>query len=55
MTTKIIKPTVITDALLTSSTVAEPGAGEVAWNAATAYAVKDIVYRPNHKRYSQHP
>lgn len=35
----VIPPIEITDALLTSSTAAEPGPGETAWNAATNYSV----------------
>lgn len=41
------------DAKLTSSTAAEPGMGEVAWSAATAYIVDDVVIRSaTHRRYS---
>lgn len=36
---KVIPPITITSALLTSSTAAEPGPGETAWNAATNYTV----------------
>jgi hypothetical protein len=51
---KVIKPIVFTDAMLVSSTVAEPAAGEPAWNPATAYAKGAIVTRPtNHKRYER--
>lgn len=51
---KIIKPTVITDAMLASSTVAEPAAGEVAWNAADAYVKGDVVIRATtHCRYER--
>ncbi len=43
---KVIKPTVITDAMLISSTAAEPsGSDPAAWNAATAYALGDLAYR----------
>lgn len=36
---RVIPPLTITDALLTSSTAAEPGPGETAWAAATNYTV----------------
>jgi hypothetical protein len=36
---KVIPPLTVTSALLTSSTAAEPGPGETAWNAATSYTV----------------
>ena len=43
---KVIRPTTITDAMLISSTVAEPsGTDPAVWNAATAYVVGDEVYR----------
>jgi hypothetical protein len=42
---KIIKPTVITDAMLTSSTVPEPSAGEVLWAPNVTYQVGDEVIR----------
>lgn len=49
---KVIQPVVLTDAMLISSGAVEPAAGEVAWNAATAYAVGALVYRAaSHKRY----
>lgn len=42
----------ITEAMLTSSDAVEPGTGEVAWSAATAYAVGDQVYLAStHRRY----
>ncbi|MCE3605817.1 hypothetical protein LXA47_19730 [Massilia sp. P8910] len=51
---KVIKPTTITTAMLTSSTVAEPAAGEVVWNAATVYADKDVVIRTStHMKYER--
>lgn len=49
-----IPPITITDAMLTSSTIAEPdaGAGEVAWSAATNYSVGTIVVRTTtHRKY----
>ena len=49
---KVITPVVLTDAMLISSTAPEPAAGETLWNAATAYAVGDLVYRAGvHRRY----
>lgn len=51
-TAKLIKPTVVTDAALTSCTVAEPDTGETVWNAATAYTVGQEAIRPTlHKKY----
>ena len=42
----------IADAMLSSTTAAEPGTGEVAWNSATAYAIGDQVYLAStHRRY----
>jgi hypothetical protein len=41
----VLVPLVITDAMLSSSTIAEPAAGETAWNAATNYAQGDRVIR----------
>lgn len=35
----ILVPITLTDAMLSSSTIAEPDAGETAWNAATSYTV----------------
>ena len=46
-------PVPITDAMITSSTAAEPGAGETAWNAATTYAVDDEAIRTGtHRVYT---
>jgi hypothetical protein len=39
----VIPPLSITDALLTSSTVAEPDTGEVVYNAGTTYAISNVV------------
>ena len=36
---KILVPITLTDAMLSSSTIAEPAAGETVWNAATSYTV----------------
>lgn len=43
--TKIIKPTVITDAMLVSTDLPEPAAGEVLWNPGASYQVGDEVIR----------
>ena len=40
---KVIPPLIITDAMLTSSSVAEPYAGETAYNAGTTYALNATV------------
>ena len=46
-------PITVTDAMITSSTIAEPAAGEAVWNAATAYAVDDEVIRTStHRIYT---
>lgn len=51
---KLIKPVSITDAMLISTTVAEPAAGETAWNAATAYSVGDLAIRTStHRVYKR--
>ena len=51
---KVIKPTSITTAVLTSSTVAEPAAGEAVWSAATAYAQGAVVIRTTtHMKYER--
>ncbi|CUI04674.1 hypothetical protein BN2497_4125 [Janthinobacterium sp. CG23_2] len=51
---KVIKPTTITTARLTSSTVAEPAAGETVWNAATAYTLGAVVIRTStHMKYER--
>ena len=52
--TKVIKPTTITTAMLTSSTVAEPAAGETVWNSATAYALGAVAIRAStHMKYER--
>jgi hypothetical protein len=49
---RVIPPITVTDAMLTSSTAPEPGAGEVAWNSGTAYTVGATCYlASNHRRY----
>ena len=51
---KIIKPTVITDATLVSSSVPEPDIGEEAWVATKAYAVGNVVIRAaTHRKYER--
>jgi hypothetical protein len=50
---KAIPPLTINDARLTSSTVAEPSAGETAWNAATPYLVGDKAIRASTHRVYQ--
>ncbi|MGZ9027384.1 MAG: hypothetical protein ACXW2U_08940 [Telluria sp.] len=51
---KIIKPTVITDAMLASCSVAEPDVGEVLWSAGPAYAVGDVRIRTTtHRKYAR--
>ncbi len=50
---KVIRPVTVTDAVLISSTVAEPsGSDPAAWNAATNYSLGALVYRATtHRRY----
>lgn len=49
---KVIRPITITEAMLISSTVAEPDTGENAWSGATTYALSDEVYLAStHRRY----
>ena len=49
---KVIPPLTITNSILTSSSVAEPAAGETAWNSATNYTVGTQVIRTTtHKIY----
>lgn len=51
---RVVPPLTVTDAILTSSTAAEPGAGETAWNGATAYAVGDVSYlAATHRKYER--
>lgn len=48
----VIPPIAITNSNLVSSTVAEPSSGETAWNAATSYAVGQVVIRTTtHRKY----
>lgn len=48
----VIPPIAITDSNLVSSTVAEPSAGETAWNSATSYAVGQVAIRTGtHRKY----
>ena len=49
---KVIPPLTIVDAMLTSSTAAEPGAGETLWNVDTAYTVGQTCYlATTHRKY----
>lgn len=49
---RVIPPLAITDARLTSSTVAEPDTGEAIWVAATSYALDAVVIRTTtHVKY----
>ena len=49
---KVIPPLTITDAMLTSSTAAEPGPGETLWLVGTAYTVGQTCYlATTHRRY----
>lgn len=49
---KVIDPLTVTDAMLISSTVAEPASGETAWSGATAYTVGQIALRTaTHRLY----
>ena len=51
---KLLIPTAVGDATLTSCTVAEPAAGEVEWNAATAYTLGQEAIRATlHKKYKR--
>ncbi len=53
-TAKVITPTKITDTMLISCTVAEPGPGEIAWVSGTTYAVNDIrILTSTHKKYKR--
>ncbi|MBP9805986.1 MAG: hypothetical protein KBE22_13935 [Candidatus Accumulibacter sp.] len=50
---KVIVPTEITTAMLTSSTVAEPASGETAWVSGGTYALGDVRIRTaTHRKYS---
>lgn len=51
---KIIKPTVITGAMLVSSSVLEPDTGEEVWVASKAFLKGSIVIRPStHRKYER--
>ena len=48
----VLVPIAITDAMVSSSTAAEPGAGEVAWNAATSYTLgQECILTSTHRVY----
>ena len=54
VTSYMIVPATITDATLVSCTVAEPAAGETAWDAATAYTVgQEAIRTTTHRRYKR--
>lgn len=54
VTSYMIVPATITDAMLVSCTVAEPAAGEAAWNAATAYTVgQEVIRATTHRKYKR--
>jgi len=49
-----VAPWCILPSMLTSSTEAEPGAGETAWVSGTTYAVDDVrVYTTDHRKYKR--
>ena len=49
----VLVPLVVTDAMLSSSTAAEPGPGETAWNAATSYVVgQEAILTTTHRVYT---
>lgn len=49
----VLVPVTITDAMFTSSTIAEPSAGETAWNAATSYTVgQEVILTSTHRVYT---
>lgn len=48
----VITPITVNDAILTTSNVAEPYAGEVAWVAATSYVLgQEVIRSTTHKKY----
>lgn len=52
VTAYVIPPVKITDSTLLSCSVPEPATGEVLWNAATNYAIGDVVIRTQtHRKY----
>lgn len=49
---RVVPPITITSAMLTSSTCAEPAAGEAAWNSGTTYAIGAVVISTTtHRKY----
>jgi hypothetical protein len=49
----VLVPTALTDAMLSSSTIAEPAAGETAWVSAGTYVLGDVRIRTTtHRKYS---
>ena len=54
VTSYMIVPATATDAMLVSCTVAEPAAGETAWNAATSYTVgQEAIRTTTHRKYKR--
>ena len=54
VTSYMIVPATITDAMLVSCTVAEPAAGEAAWNASTAYTLgQEAIRTTTHRKYKR--
>lgn len=54
LTASVIVPTAITDAMLTSCTVTEPSATEVAWVSGATYAEGDVAIRSaTHRKYKR--
>lgn len=50
----VIPPITITEGILTSSTIAEPSTGEVAWVSGTTYAVGDVrILTSTHRKYQR--
>ena len=50
----VIKPITMTDAMLVSSTISEPGSGETAWSELTTYSLGNtvsIISTDSHKTY----
>ena len=50
----VIKPITMTDSMLVSSTISEPGSGETAWSSLTTYSLGDtvsIISANSHKTY----
>lgn len=49
---RVVVPLTITDAILTSSTIAEPSSGETAYSSGTTYAIGDeVINATTHRKY----